>query len=251
MDLGFENLKWKVPITIATGHNHQALTFLLEDASTTVTLDVGPDDWIKVCSQSSPPPPPTSSLSSFPLCSSSPPPAPPLSSQLNPGQFGFYRVHYTPDTFTPLLAALNLSCTPGLSDVALPPQDRLGLQNDAFALVRSDNKVKLARMSPFLFSPQARAGVGSTVEVLRLFRSFSQETNYTVWENLATNLSAIDRLLSYTDFYDLFKSYGEGLFLHTVLRMGWDAKESESECVIAYISAESNFEQLCSALIGY
>ena len=81
----------------------------------------------------------------------------------------------------------------------------------------------------FLLSSQARAGVGSTVEVLRLLQSFSQETNYTVWENLATNLSAIDHLLSYTDFYDTFKLYGENLFLHTVLRLGWEAIESESE----------------------
>ena len=47
---GFEDMQWKVPVTIATGHNKQALTFLLETNSTTVTLDVEADDWIKVSS---------------------------------------------------------------------------------------------------------------------------------------------------------------------------------------------------------
>ena len=53
----------------------------------------------------------------------SPPP------QLNPGQIGYYRVHYTPRTFTPLLAALKNSDS-------LSSRDRLGLLNDVVALVR-------------------------------------------------------------------------------------------------------------------
>ena len=36
---------------------------------------------------------------------------------------------------TPLVSALSLSCTPGISEAALPPQDRLGLLSDVFALV--------------------------------------------------------------------------------------------------------------------
>ena len=67
------------------------------------------------------------------------------------------------------------------------------------------------------------------MEVLRLFQSFSQESNYTVWENLAGNLATIDRLISYTDFYDQFMSYAEGLFVHSVYRLGWEPKENESE----------------------
>ena len=31
---------------------------------------------------------------------------------------------------------------------------------------------------------QARSGVGSTVDVLTLFASYSTETSYTVWESL-------------------------------------------------------------------
>ena len=47
--------------------------------------------------------------------------------QLNPGRQGFYRVSYSSDLYSPLL--------PALQDGSLSAQDRLGLQNDAFALV--------------------------------------------------------------------------------------------------------------------
>ena len=53
------------------------------------------------------------------------------SPQLNPDQIGYYRIHYTPRTFAPLLTALKNN-----SD-SLSPRDRLGLLNDAFALVRA------------------------------------------------------------------------------------------------------------------
>ena len=49
--------------------------------------------------------------------------------QVNPERVGFYRVSYTTDLFSAL--------TPALRDHTLSPRDRLGLQNDAFALVRS------------------------------------------------------------------------------------------------------------------
>ena len=49
------------------------------------------------------------------------------SSQVNPERIGYYRVSYASDLFSPLL--------PALTNATLSPQDRLGLQNDAFALV--------------------------------------------------------------------------------------------------------------------
>ena len=57
-------------------------------------------------------------LFSFPL-----PPSPPL--QFNPEQKGFYRVNYPSD----MLAALTEAIP------SLPPSDRLGLLDEAFALV--------------------------------------------------------------------------------------------------------------------
>lgn len=119
---------------------------------------------------------------------------------LNPGRQGFYRVSYSTDLFSPLL--------PALRDGTLAPQDRLGLLNDAFAL--------------------ARAGVGSTVDVLRLFPSYVNETSYTVWENLVGNLSILDRLLSYTDCYQDFKKFAAKLFAPTAVRLGWDSKDTDT-----------------------
>lgn len=84
-----------------------------------------------------------------------------------------------------------------------------------------------------IFSPppfhQARAGVGSTVDLLRLIASYAQETNYTVWENLNSNLSILKRIFSYTDFYDSFKKFARKIFGPCVVRLGWDAKDTDSE----------------------
>ena len=40
---------WQVPVTVATRKNPEALKFILNKASMTVTVDgLGPDDWILV-----------------------------------------------------------------------------------------------------------------------------------------------------------------------------------------------------------
>lgn len=119
---------------------------------------------------------------------------------VNPQRVGFYRVAYSSDLFSNL--------TPALSSHTLSAQDRLGLQNDAFAL--------------------ARAGVGSTVDVLNLFASYSSETSYTVWESLAGNLSTISRLLSHTDYYTSFKAFAERIFEKSVQRLGWESKDTDT-----------------------
>lgn len=47
--------------------------------------------------------------------------------QINTGGVGFYRTLYPDDMLDALL--------PGVRDQTMPPRDRLGLQNDLFALV--------------------------------------------------------------------------------------------------------------------
>jgi len=47
--------------------------------------------------------------------------------QINTGGVGFYRAVYPEDMLDALL--------PGIRDLTMPPRDRLGLQNDLFALV--------------------------------------------------------------------------------------------------------------------
>ena len=108
------SMLWNVPITIATKSNPEAVRFVLDKASDIVTIDnVTADDWILVRSSQH------SRVCSnivFTDCL-----------QVNPGRQGYYRVHYSPELFSPLLSALRQG---SLSD-----KDRLGLQNDMFALV--------------------------------------------------------------------------------------------------------------------
>lgn len=47
--------------------------------------------------------------------------------KLNTGAVGFYRTQYSSDMLEALI--------PGIADQSVPPRDRLGLQNDLFALV--------------------------------------------------------------------------------------------------------------------
>ena len=76
---------------------------------------------------------------------------------------------------------------------------------------------------------QARAGVTSTVDILKVAQAFESETNYTVWSDLSTNLSMLSILLQYTDFNDNFKTYLRKLFGPVSQRLGWDAKDGEGE----------------------
>ena len=46
----FGSMLWLVPVTIATKKNPEALRFILDKPTDTVTVEgVGPDDWILVC----------------------------------------------------------------------------------------------------------------------------------------------------------------------------------------------------------
>lgn len=119
--------------------------------------------------------------------------------KLNPGCVGFYRCQYTPETLQSFLPAIKAK--------TLPPLDRLGLQNDLFALVQ--------------------AGQTSTVEILKLLEAFVDEDNYTVWSSICNCLGKIGVLLSHTDYGDLFKDYGRNLLAGVSRRLGWDLQKDE------------------------
>jgi puromycin-sensitive aminopeptidase len=120
--------------------------------------------------------------------------------KLNTGGIGFYRTQYSSDMLDALL--------PAIKTQALPPRDRLALQNDLFAL--------------------ARAGEASSVDVLKVAQAFSNETNYTVWSDLSTNLATISILTQYTEYTDSFKAFKRNLYSTIHANLGWDAKEGES-----------------------
>jgi len=119
--------------------------------------------------------------------------------KLNPGQVGFYRVQYSSAMLELLL--------PAIKDNSLPPRDRLGLQSDIFAL--------------------AEAGLVPTTEFLTLAEQFTNEANYTVWNDLTANLSNLAKLLQNTEFYFSFQAFCVKLFEEIASKVGWDPKEGE------------------------
>ncbi|XP_063815723.1 puromycin-sensitive aminopeptidase [Pseudophryne corroboree] len=119
--------------------------------------------------------------------------------KLNPGTVGFYRTQYSPDMLDSLL--------PGIRDRSLQPVDRLGLQNDLFSL--------------------ARAGIISTVEVLKVMEAFVNEPNYTVWSDLSCNLGILSTLLSHTEFHEEIQGFIRDVFSPIGQRLGWDPKPGE------------------------
>uniref|UniRef100_A0A3B5Q3Y7 Aminopeptidase n=1 Tax=Xiphophorus maculatus TaxID=8083 RepID=A0A3B5Q3Y7_XIPMA len=119
--------------------------------------------------------------------------------KINPGTVGFYRIQYS--------ASMLESLLPGIRDLSLQPVDRLGLQNDLFSL--------------------SRAGMISTVEVLKLMEAFVNEPNYTVWSDLSCNLGVLSSLLSHTEFHEDILEFIRDLFAPIGIKLGWDSKPGE------------------------
>ena len=119
--------------------------------------------------------------------------------KVNPEQTGFFRVNYSADGWARLI--------PAVQKQLLPPLDRLGLQNDAFAM--------------------SRAGFLPTTQFLGLAEAYVDETDATVWDDLSTNLGALDNLLSDEAFYDRYEAFGRRIFQLVGARVGWSAREGE------------------------
>lgn len=76
---------------------------------------------------------------------------------------------------------------------------------------------------------QSRAGMISTVEVLKLMEAFVNEPNYTVWSDLSCNLGVLSSLLSHTDFHEEIQEFIRDLFTPIGMKLGWDSKPGEGE----------------------
>lgn len=119
--------------------------------------------------------------------------------KVNPDQTGFYRVNYT-DIDRERLATV-------VADRALPATDRLGIQNDAYAL--------------------SRAGLLPVTRFLSLAESYQDETDASVWSDLATNLREIESMISEEPYLDAFHSFGRRLFAPAAQRSGWEPQPGE------------------------
>jgi len=119
--------------------------------------------------------------------------------KLNKGEVSLVRVDY-PHSY---LKELEKDVKAG----KLSAPDRLGLIRDSFDLAQSGN------------SP--------TTLALELAKSYTDEEDYTVWSELTGQISKVDNLLAYEDFYPKFQEYGREVYGKVANRMGWEKKKGE------------------------
>ena len=119
--------------------------------------------------------------------------------KVNPDQTGFYRVNYTDEGWTGLRTAIE--------QAAVSAIDRLGLQDDAFAL--------------------SRAGYMPVTQFLDLAQAYANETEYPVWSDLSANIGSLDSLLADQPYHDDFRAYARSVFHAAGRKIGWDARPEE------------------------
>jgi aminopeptidase N len=121
--------------------------------------------------------------------------------KFNSGQSGVYRVQYS----TTLLNKL----VPAIASNFLDAVDRLGIQNDAFAL--------------------AHSGHISLSEALSLALSYENESNYTVWSDLTDNLNTVLSIWAQEPVYPLLQKYMIKLYRKIGERVGWESNPKEDD----------------------
>ena len=119
--------------------------------------------------------------------------------KVNAGQTGFYRVNYTADDWERL--------APAISTQQIPATDRLGIQNDAYAL--------------------SRAGLLPITQFLELAGSYAGETDASVWSDLASNLRDIEQLIAGEAVHPTYQRFGRELFGPAARRAGWTPRPTD------------------------
>lgn len=89
----------------------------------------------------------------------------------------------------------------------LPAIDRLAIIRDAFAL--------------------AQAGELPTVSALKLLSAYKNETDYTVWVEIASGLAGLKNILWSEDIYPVFENFAREIFVEAGKKIGWQAKKGE------------------------
>ena len=115
--------------------------------------------------------------------------------KINLGQVGFYRTCYSPE----------------LIIQSLSPADRLGIENDLFAL--------------------SVAGVSSTVDFLNILSGYKNETNYTVWSDIDNNISSFGVIIQNTNYYKSFQDFVIRLYKPVLEKLGWDPRADDGRCI--------------------
>ena len=119
--------------------------------------------------------------------------------KVNPSQTGFFRVNYSVEDWLRLI--------PAIRALTLPATDRLGIQNDAYAL--------------------SKAGLLPITQCLDIAAAYENETDASVWSDLASNLRDIELLVAEEPCHESFRSFARDLFGPAARRIGWDARQGE------------------------
>ena len=119
--------------------------------------------------------------------------------KVNSEQTGFFRVNYGGGDWQRL--------APAVSALQLPATDRLGIQNDAYAL--------------------SRAGLLPITQFLELAGSYSGETDASVWSDLASNLRDIEQLIYGEPVHPAYQRFARELFSPAARRAGWTPRPED------------------------
>lgn len=122
--------------------------------------------------------------------------------KLNADQFGIYRTAYSPERWVKLGQA-------GI-DGLLSVEDRTGLIADAGAL--------------------ATSGYQSTSNLLNLVHGWKNETNYVVWSEIISRISAIKNAWIFEDeaTVEALKEFSKSLVGPKIHSLGWEFKDTDS-----------------------
>ena len=121
--------------------------------------------------------------------------------KLNPDWVGFYRVNYSEDMLTKLIAAIDGN--------ELSSKDRLNVQNDVFAM--------------------ASAGLTSHTSYLKMLTAFGEEMDYVVLFDISSKLDALNPVIWLdTETHAMFKEIKQTIFTKVAKKLGFDSKPGES-----------------------
>ncbi len=127
---------------------------------------------------------------------------------VNPERTGFYRTNYSEDDWARLKR--------GVERLGLSAADRLGLQDDAYAL--------------------ARAGYVPAEQFLSLAEAYAGEPEAPVWQDLSSNLGGMERLLADEEFLPDYRALCRRIFSRAAARAGWHAKPGEGHLDVMFRS---------------
>jgi puromycin-sensitive aminopeptidase len=119
---------------------------------------------------------------------------------VNAGRTGFFRVNYSAEMWD--------GFRPAIESKALPTADRLGLESDAFALMR--------------------AGYLPALQFLSLASAYSREREYPVWSDLVGSLGWLSNMLTGEPFEPQLKAFARELLRPIVGHLGWEPRPNES-----------------------